>query len=116
MDKQAENILTTVLFVGVSLHFSIGLFFYDKLPVGNIGKICLFFSMDVQGFVLFLLSHKKVFKGLGALGMILGSYLLYKELVTDNSLTEKDYLTMGLLFSNCYFIWLITDKLKNKTK
>ena len=114
MEKRTENILTAILFVGIALHFSMGLFFLDNLPVGNVGKICLYFVMDVNGFVLFLLSNRKVFKGLGALGMILGCYMLYKELVSDSILTEKDYLTMGLLLSNVVFIWHFSDKIKNK--
>lgn len=114
MEKKQANIFTLIVFAGVVLHYCVGLFFWRDLPVGDVGKICIYFALDVNGFVLFLLANNRTFRGLGALGMILGCYFLYKELVDNSNPIEKDVLTLGLLFSNCYFIWYFSDKIKNK--
>lgn len=70
--------------------------------------------MDVFGFVVYMLANGKVLKGMGALGMVCGTFFFYMEFNDPNLWVKRDYLTLGLVFVNCYFIWFYTDKLKKK--
>ena len=70
--------------------------------------------MDIWGFVVYLLANAKALKGMGAFGMILGSYFFYMEFNDPSLWNLRDYLTLGLVAVNCGFIWIFTDKFKSK--
>jgi len=114
MSKQKESILAWVMAIGFLSHYIFGYFFWDEIKVANIYYISVYFNMDILGFVVYLLAHSRILKGMGALGMILGTYYFYMEFNDPASWILRDYLTLGLLFANCFFLWLFTDKIKNK--
>lgn len=114
MDKKKETILALVLFIGLASHFLLGYFFWDEIKIVNIYYVSIYFLCDVFGFVVYLLATSKALKGMGALGMILGTFYLYREFNDPSLWIKRDYITLGLVFVNCFFIWLLTDKVKNK--
>ena len=114
MSKNKENILAAVIFVGLISHYFIGYFLWDKLGSEKIYSITAYFCMDICGFVVYLLASGKLLKGMGGLGMLLGSYFFYMEFNDPSLWDVRDYLTLGLVAMNCCFIWLFTDKMKRK--
>jgi len=116
MTKKQENMLAAILVVGMFSHFCLGYFFWDKIGTESLYSITAYFCMDLWGFVVFLLANGKILKGIGALGMILGSYFFYMEFNDPTFWQERDYLTLGLVLSNGFFLLVFTDKFKNKNK
>lgn len=116
MDKYKENILAAVIFIGLLSHYVIGYFLWDKLGSEKLYSITAYFCMDIWGFIVYLLANSKALKGMGALGMVLGSYFFYMEFNDPNFWNLRDYLTLGLVVLNCGFIWMFTDKIKYKNK
>lgn len=114
MNERKENILASILFIGLGLHFGVGYFFWDEIKVVNIYYVSIYFMVDVFGLVVYLLATGSLLKGIGALGMALGTFYLYKEFNDPAYWIERDYTTMGLVFANMAFIWYYTDKVKNK--
>lgn len=112
MNKKTENILAAMLVVGLVSHYFIGYFLWDKLGSEKIYSITAYFCMDIWGFVVYLLACGKVLKGVGALGMLLGSYFFYMEFNDPSLWVERDYMTLTLVAINCFFIWHFTDKIK----
>jgi len=113
VSKQKENILAVVLFIGLVSHYFIGYFLWDKLGSEKIYSITAYFNMDLWGFVVYLLATSKTLKGMGALGMVCGSYFFYMEFNDPYLWNTRDYLTLGLVSVNCGFIWYFTDKIKD---
>jgi hypothetical protein len=116
MDKRKENIIAGIMFIGLVSHYLFGYFFWDELTAVNIYYITVYWCMDLWGFTVYLLACGRILKGVGALGMLLGSYFFYMEFNDPSVWAERDYLTLGLVFSNCFFIWYFTDKIKTKNK
>lgn len=111
MEKKKENILALIISVGLLFHFGLGYFFWYELGVEKLYRLTGFFCMDLWGFLVFLLSRTKGLKGIGALGMALGTYFAHMEF---QGWDLKDYLTLGLIFGNVFFICLFTEEFKNK--
>ncbi|MES2382415.1 MAG: hypothetical protein V4538_15315 [Bacteroidota bacterium] len=117
MTKAQETILGWVVFVGLISHFGLGYFFWDVIKVVNIYYVSIYFMVDVMGFVIYLTSREsKMLKGMGALGMVLGTFYLYREFNNPMYWTERNFITLGLVLSNTFFIWYFTDKIKNKAQ
>jgi len=114
MSNKKENILGVVLFIGILSHYCLGYFFWDKLGSEKIYSITAYFNADVYGFIVYLLSKGKLLKGMGALGMVCGSYFFYMEFNDPNLWGIRDFLTLGLVVTNCFFVWFFTDKFKQK--
>ena len=114
MRKKKENILAAILFIGLASHFLFGYFFWDEIKAVNIYYVSVYFLCDVFGFVVYLLANSKALKGVGALGMILGTFYLYQEFNDPSLWVQRDYITLGLVFLNSYFIWYFTDRFKDK--
>jgi len=73
--------------------------------------------MDVFGLVVFILATTRLLKGLGALGMILGTYYFYMEFRDPMMWDEVDYKglpTFCLAVANLFFIWYYTDLFKKR--
>lgn len=115
MEKKKENILAAIIFVGLISHYVFGYFFWDKLGSDRIYSITAYFCMDLYGFLVYLLSKGKILKGMGALGMLLGTYYFYMEFQEPYLWVSRDYLTLALTLVNIFFIWFFTEKFKNKT-
>jgi len=116
MDKKKEPVLAIVLFIGLISHYLLGYFFWDKLGSDRVYSITAYFCMDVWSFVVVLLSRTKILQGMGLLGMMLGMYFFYMEFQEPELWVQRDYLTLGLVLSNVYFLWYFTGKFKNKEK
>lgn len=116
MNEKKENILGVILFVGLISHYLFGYFLWDKLGGEKLYSVTAYFNADVYGFIVYILAKSKWLKGMGALGMVLGSFFFYQEFNEPSSWVERDYLTFGLVFANCFFIWHFTEKFKNKNK
>jgi len=114
VSKRKENILALVLLIGLVSHYFIGYFLWDKLGSEKIYSITAYFNMDLWGFVVYLLANGRVLKGMGGLGMVCGSFFFYMEFSDPYFWSVRDYLTLGLVGMNCGFIWMFTDKIKNK--
>lgn len=114
MQKRKENILTAILFIGIILHFGIGYFLWDEITVVNIYYVSVYFLGDVCGFVIFLISQGNLLKGGGMLMMGLSTYYLYMEFNDPTYWIERDYITLGMVFANVFFIWFFTSKFKDK--
>ncbi len=114
MQRHKENILALVLFIGILSHYCLGYFFWDKLGTEKLYSITAYFCMDLYGFIVFLLSSTKLLKGMGAFGMICGTFFFYMEFNDPSLWSARDYLTLGLVLVNCSFIWIFTNKFKNK--
>jgi len=111
--KKKENILTCIIFVGFIAHFVVGYFFWDKIGIENLYRLTGYFCMDLWGFIVFLLANTRWLKGMGALGMILGSYYSYILLQDED---VKDYFMFGVMLSNVFFIWFFIEKFKQQKR
>lgn len=116
MSKKQETILAVVLAVGLVSHFFLGYFYWDKLGSERIYSLTAYFCMDLWGFVVYLLANGRILKGMGALGMVCGAFFFYMEFNDPNLWIQRDYLTLALVLGNSFFIWVFTDKVKNKNK
>ena len=73
-DKQKEDFAAVIMFIGIASHYLFGYFFWGVLPKVNIYYLTVYFNMDVWGFTVFMLARESKFlKGIGMLGMLLGS-------------------------------------------
>ena len=72
--KEKENKIAIMMFIGLVSHYCFGYFFWGVLPKVNIYYLTVYFNMDVWGFTVFMLARESKFlKGIGMLGMLLGS-------------------------------------------
>ena len=115
MEKKRETILGWMIFVGMISHYLFGYFFWDKLGSDLIYSITAYFLMDIMGMVIFVLALTRFLKGLGCLGMILGTYYFYMEFrdpMVWNDVDFKGLPTFGLSVLNLFFVWYYTDLFK----
>lgn len=115
--KEKENKIAIMMFIGLVSHYCFGYFFWGVLPKVNIYYLTVYFNMDVWGFTVFMCARKsELLKGMGCLGMVLGSYFFYMEFNDPATWTQRDYMTLAMMFFNVFFIWVFTEKNLNKRK
>jgi len=115
LKKSKETILGWLIFIGLVSHYVFGYFFWDKLEYDRVYCITAYFCMDIWGLVVFIIANKKVLKGAGCLGMILGTYYFYMEFNDPFVWAGNDYkglATLALLIVNLFFLWYFTDIFK----
>lgn len=117
MPKQVkkELILGLMIFIGLISHYVFWYFFWDKIGTEKLYSITAYFCMDIWGLVVFVLANTRFLKGLGCLGMVLGSYFFYMEFNDPQNWEVSDYkvgCTFFLLIINLFFVWYYTDKFK----
>lgn len=108
-----------MIIIGLISHYLFGYFFWDKLGSDLIYSITAYFCMDVWGLVVFILATTRFLKGLGCLGMILGTYYFYMEFrdpMVWNNTDFKGLPTFGLAVINLFFLWYYTDLFKKVKK
>ena len=115
MGKQKETVLGWIIFAGLIFHYLFGYFFWDKIYNVNIYYISAYFLMDVMGLVIFIIATTKFLKGIGAAGMLFGSYYFYMEFrnpMVWNDIDYKGLPTLVLMILNLGFLWYYTDIFK----
>jgi len=116
MEKNKENVLGCMIFVGLISHYLFGYFLWDKILGDMLYSITAYFCMDVFGLTTFILAKTRFLKGLGCLGIALGTYYFYMEFNSPYNWEVNDYkglATLGISGINLFFIWFYTDILKN---
>lgn len=114
MDKKQENILGWVVIIGFSSHLY-SYFFWEEIIGVNIFYITIYFNADILGFALFVLTREsKILKGAGVIGMGAGSYLFFCEFNNPVYWEQRDFLTLGMIFINVFFLIIFTERLKHK--
>ena len=75
--------------------------------------------MDIFGLCVFILATTKILKGLGALGMVLGTYYFYMEFRDPMMWDDMDFKALPTFFlsvANLFFVWYYTDLFKSKKR
>lgn len=119
MSKKKENILAAIIFIGFISHYCFGYFFWKELGSEKIYSITMYFCADIWGLVLFLLACGRILKGLGVLGMVLGTFFFYMEFQDPYNWEVVDYrnlATLTLSSINLFFVLYYTDVFKKLKK
>jgi len=116
IDKTKENILAGVLALAIISHFGVAYFLWRWLPIDRIYYLTLYMNMDVWGLAVFVLTREsKWLRGIGMLGMAIGSFYLYIEFRGNpTKWTPINFVTIIIILINTCFIWHFSDKIKNK--
>ena len=72
--------------------------------------------MDIWSLVFYIVAGTRFLKGMGCLGMALGTYFFYMEFNDPYKWLGQDYkglATFMLLIVNLFFVFYYTDKFKN---
>ncbi len=100
--------------MGLAMHFGVGYFYWDEFKFVNVYYVSAYFLFDTLGLVVYLIARSWWLKAIGAVTMTLSTYYLYMEFNDPTYWQHRDYITLGLIFGNLFFIWLFADTLKNK--
>ena len=112
---KTESVLASIIFIGLISHYLFGYFFWDVIGSEKVYSITAYFCMDIWGLCLFVLANTKILKGMGCLGMVLGTYYFYMEFQDPSNWKVEDYkgfATFSLAGINLAFVWHFTDKFK----
>lgn len=120
MTDRKNNIVVSILLLGVVMIFFFGIYSWKHTDVNEIIKgrklyyISIASAMYGLSFVVFLLANKIILKSISCLTMGVFSINLYEEImIGDKAWTGLDYGLMALASLNILILWVVIEKYKS---